>query len=163
MIMCIYFFDLAHFRGQGRNTSKIWFLFWEIWRDQNFLLRLTDLYFINCFSQLLFAVSQRNQTLTLRFLPFFSQQLQTLFGFTDLKDIQPEDISRCFCHNFLVLNLIASDRVSFLPSIGSEQAAEAIVSVRLLSFHFGWSKLVRFLAKSRHVSSKEIIVDTTPL
>ena len=27
----------------GRNLSTIWLAFWEIWRRQNFILRLTDL------------------------------------------------------------------------------------------------------------------------
>ena len=37
---------IASIKGQliwGRNLSKIWLAFWEIWRHQNFILRLTDL------------------------------------------------------------------------------------------------------------------------
>ena len=39
--MCLRFFDLTHFRGQGRNI--ILFVFWFKWEQENLLLKFTDL------------------------------------------------------------------------------------------------------------------------
>ena len=42
MIMSHYFYDLTHFRGQGRNPCNFWFAFWE--KPHKFILNLTGLY-----------------------------------------------------------------------------------------------------------------------
>ena len=42
--MCLYFFNLTHFRGQGRNPGNISLLFWKILRHQKFVLKLSELY-----------------------------------------------------------------------------------------------------------------------
>ena len=41
--MCLYFFNLTHFRGQGRNPGNNFVAFLENLRHPKFVLRLTDL------------------------------------------------------------------------------------------------------------------------
>ena len=47
IIKCLYFFDLTHFRGQGRNPYNNFVAFLENLRHHNFVLRLSDLQFLH--------------------------------------------------------------------------------------------------------------------